>query len=231
LIDNADLFPEGESNTLSVNTFMRVHRICHQILRMFPTTEARYAILRDALKKATKSIYSIVYELTIQNLEHQENSDTYLPTEHRDLSPDHLLKLREDAVRKIEYWARIERLAEHPKLLPILQAWKAWGNESDCKTYVKKIIHEDRGLLAFLGAALKIPVEQTFTKLEKSADWKLYLDNITDFIPLDDVEGCAKNLFESEEFEKLREKEQLAILIFLDLINAQTSKVIPKTTV
>lgn len=231
LIDNGDLFPEGESNTLSVNTMMRIHRICHQILRLFGTTEERYSILHEAIRKTSKSIYSIVFELTIQGQEHQENTDTFLPLEHRDITPDQLYKLREEAVRKIEYWARIGRLAEHPKILPILQAWKAWGKEEDCTAYVEQIINDDKGLLAFLGAALKVPVEQTITNLEKSSDWLAYLTNVTDFVALDKIEPRAKAVFESEEFEILREKEQLAVLIFLDLINANTIKVIPNTTV
>jgi predicted KAP-like P-loop ATPase len=231
LYDNGDLFPEDESTQLRFNIFMRIHRICHQILRMFPTTEERYAIMRDAIKKSSKSIYTLIYELTAQGEQHLENTDTYLPLEHRDITPDQLDKLKADAVRKIEFWASIGRLAEHPKVLLILKAWKKWGNDADCSTYVERMIQEDKGLLAFLGAALKIPVDQVMTKLQKSSDWKSYLENITDFIPIDKVEERAKLVFESDEFEKLQEIDQLAVLIFLDMINAKTVKVIPKTTV
>lgn len=229
LIDSADLFPEGLSTPLSFNTAMRVHRICHQLLRRFKTTEERFTILERAISQANKSLYSIVNELTLQGQEHIENEDTYLPLEHRDLLPEQLAQLRTAAAEKIKFWARISRLSEHPKLLPILKAWKAWGNEEDCRLFVELTLRNEKGLLAFLCATLKDPIDQTMIKLKKNPEWINALGNITQFIPLDTVEPFAKTLFEDDSFEKLQEKEQLALLIFLDLINAQTIKVISKT--
>ena len=231
LIDNGDLFPEGESNLLSFSALMRIHRICQQILRSYAHTEERYAVLRDAIKRATKSIYSIVHELREQNAEHTEDSDTYLPQEHRSITPDQLMKLQEDAVRKIEYWARIGRLGEHPKLLLILQAWQEWGNSDDSKRFVNELIKDDKGLLAFLGTVLKDPIEQVSTNLQKNPEWVAYLETIKAFVSLEAVEERAKVVFEGEDFEKLKEKEQLSVLILLDLLNAKTVKVIPNTTV
>lgn len=231
LLDSGDLFPEGETNLLNFNTPMRIHRICHQLLHSLPSNKKRFEILEAAINESNKSLFSIVNEVTLQGLEHLQNSDTFLPSEHRDLSTDQLRKLQETAVDKIEFWARIDRLAEHPKLLPILYAWKSWGNGANCTQYIAKVIREPKGLLAFLGAALQIPIEQVIAKLEKNIEWKKYLDNISAFIPIEEVEPFAVALFEDESFEKLREKEQLSILIFLDLINAKTIKVIPKTTI
>jgi predicted KAP-like P-loop ATPase len=231
LIDNADLFPEGGNNPLSFNTAMRVHRICHQLLRSYSKTTERYDILRTSINKASKSLYIIVHELNAQTQQHEENADTFLPLEHRDITPDQLGKLCQEAVKKIEYWANNGRLAEHPKMLPILRAWKNWGSDADCESFLEKTIQDDKGLLAFLGAALQVPVEQAITKLEKNSSWKEYLENISDFIPIAKIEPRAKEIFEGDAFETLREKEQLAVLIFLDLIDAKTIKVIPKTTV
>jgi predicted KAP-like P-loop ATPase len=231
LLDNGDLFPEGENNPLSFSSLMRIHRICQQVLKSYPRTEDRYAVLRDAIKKATKSIYSIIHELNVQSGEHLENTDTYLPLEHRILTPDQLDKLREDAVRKIQYWARIGRLGEHPKLMLILDAWRDWGDVVASQEFVETLIQDNKGLLAFLGAALKTPIDQVATKLQKNADWKNNLEDIKAFVPLEKVEEHAKVLFEGDDFEILTEKEQLSVLIFLDLVNAKTLKVIPNTTV
>ncbi len=240
LFDNGDLFPQDdEKNVLRFDTLMRIHRICQQILRQYPDTEKRYAVLEEAIKKANKSLYTIVHELTVQAQQHTEESATYLPLEYRDITPEQLFKLQQHTVRKIQYWAEIGRLGEHPTLLPILRAWIAWGNAEDCKHFVSELIQnpqddedqKDKGILAFLAAALKEPIDQVMTKLEKSSDWKSYLENITDFIPAAEVEERAKAIFEGDEFEKLSEKEQLGILIFLDMVNAKTIKVIPKTTV
>ncbi|MDR3478814.1 MAG: P-loop NTPase fold protein [Gammaproteobacteria bacterium] len=230
LIDCADLFPEGKTTLLSFDSDMRVHRICHQLLRTFSKTEERFAILQEAITKATKSLHIIVRELMIQGQEHIESEDTFLPASHRDLSGEQLMALRNLAVEKIQYWAHNGRLAEHPKLLPILYAWKAWGSEDECREYIMKMIQDEKGLLAFLGATLQLPVEQVMTKLAKNPDWIESLNNITYFIPTDDVLPAAKAIFEGDGFEQLREKEQVAVLMFLDLTNAKTTKLIPKTT-
>ncbi len=231
LLDCGDLFPEGETTPLSFNTAMRIHRICHQLLHCIPESNERFDMMKEAIMKANKSLYSIVHELTIQSKQHNEIDDTFLPIEHRDFAPEYLRQLQELAVEKIEFWARIGRLIEHPKLLPILFAWKAWASHAACVNFLEQAVQEDKGLLAFLGAALQVPVEQALAKQEKNPDWKNYLENITYFMPTSTLEARATALFENDNFEKLREKEQLAVLIFLDFTDAKTTKVIPNTTV
>lgn len=225
LIDGADLFPQGENNVLGFNTAMRVHRILHQLLRRFSSHEERYKILSTAIEKADKSLYIIVHEIKEQQKEHIDNTDTYIPLAHRDFSPDQLLSLQKLAVTKILSWVKIGRLIEHPKLIPILYAWKAWGDEEECKRYIAEVTQNYRGLLAFLGAALQIPIEQTMSKLQPDAGWQSYLKNIEDFIPTSMLLDLAKQLFADNAFVKLREKEQVAILIFLDLVKPDAIKV------
>lgn len=231
LIDGADLFPEGENSPVSFNTPMRIHRIIHQLLRRIETSQERFDIFREAIEKSTNSLYIMVHEMTVQGEEHDENADTVLPSEQRDFTTEQLRALQKAVVRKIMSWADRGRLPEHPKLLPILYAWKNWGFENDCKHYVSQFTKEDRGLLALLSAAFKIPIDQAMTKLKISEDWKPYLTNIENFISIKEIEGHAVKMFEDITFESLREREQLAILIFLNLIQAKTVKVIPKTTV
>jgi predicted KAP-like P-loop ATPase len=231
LFDSGDLFPEGKSNFLSYDIPTRIHRICHQLLHCLSTTEKRFKLYKEAIKKANKSIYIIIHELIHQSHQHLESEDTFLPLQHRDFTPLQLAQLKELAVEKIALWARIGRLVEHPKLLPILYAWQEWDKEEACKRFVELIINDNKGLLAFLSAALKRPIEQAIAKQEKDPQWKKYLENITHFIAISSVEPKAKAIFEDENFETLQEEEQLAVLIFLNLIDAQTIKTIPDTAV
>jgi hypothetical protein len=69
------------------------------------------------------------------------------------------------------------------------------------------------------------------TKYHQTPEWEKSLENITAFIPVMQLQQHATAVFEDEYFEKLREREQLAVMIFLDLIKAPTQKNIPKTTV
>ncbi len=226
LMDNADLFPEGDAGVLSCNTAMRIHRIFQQLMQRFPSHDERFGIFSDAIKKASNSIYIIVHEIREQNKEHMESAETYVPIEHRQFSPEQLRKLQALAVSKILSWVEMRRLSEHPQFLSLLQAWKAWGNERECREYIETLTKEDRGLLAFLCAALKKPIEQTMTKLEPSLTWNSYLKNIDDFIPSNALVPHAKQMFEAPSFDKLREKEQVALLIFLDLVKPDTVKII-----
>ncbi len=229
LLDNGDLFPEGESSLLRFNTPMRIHRIIHNFLRHFEKEELRFTLLRHAVLKATKSVHIIVHEVESLSQEHAGEAETLLPMEFREVSAEHLLVLRKLAVERIQFWARTERLAEHPKLLPILYAWKDWGTGEDCKRYVQKITLEDVGLLAFLRAIFQEPIEQALRHYQKDASWDESLKRIGDFCPPKWLEQHAKAMFEDLEFEKLREREQLALMIFLDLMKTETAKEMPRT--
>jgi predicted KAP-like P-loop ATPase len=229
LMNNADLFPEGDNSILSCNTATRIHRIFHELLKHFTKNEERFVIFSNAIQKANNSLYIIVHELEEQYKEHVESEDAYVPLEYRDFSPEQLSALQQLAVAKILSWVDMKRLAEHPKLLPLLLAWKKWGNAEDCKQYVATITQDDRGFLAFLCAALKEPIEQTIIKLKPNPAWRSYLENINAFIPSRELIPHAKQLFEDVSFDKLREKEQVALLIFLDLVEPNTIKIQPQT--
>lgn len=230
LFDSGDLFPEGEDNLLNVNTPMRIHRILHQVIQRL-NVESRQTTYINAIRKSNKSLYITIHELQQQSSLHSEINDTLIENQSTDFTIESLEHLKNEAVSKIREWAAVGRLQEHPKLLQILIAWKAWGEENESQSYVRQLIRTDAGLIAFLSATLKKPINDAYMQLERNPDWHLALANIEEFIAPTELVHAAKRLFEAIDFEKLREKEQLALMIFLDLINADTLKMIPKTTV
>lgn len=231
LLENGDLFPHGIGGLLTLDTPMRIHRIIHALLKRVVNTEERFVLLQNGITSASKSIYTLVYEMREQGREHIEESDTFVPEEYRDISPAQLQILRKLTVDKIQYWAVHGSLSDHPQLLPILRAWLDWGNKNDCKQFVKKLTDTDKGLVIFLVQTLAKAITQTMNQYQKDPAWLSFLNDIDDFIPSDDLESHARLLFEDEHFEKLREREQLALMIFLDLIKSNANKIIPKTTV
>jgi predicted KAP-like P-loop ATPase len=231
LLDNGDLFPEGSSGPLHLATSMRIHRIIHALLRRIPSTDERHEILSEAIVHATKSLYIIVHELNEQGREHLETEEVFLPLEFRDLSNEQLYSLRDLAINNIKVWAKDGRLMDHPRLLPILQAWLSWSNNNECHDYIETLTESDHGLVVFLLATLDKAITQTETEYTRSPDWEIYLEDIKSFIAIEKIDAHARALFEDGYFEKLREKEQLALLIFLDLIKIDTTKTIPSTSV
>ncbi len=231
LIDNGDLFPANNgSGPLSLETPMRIHRIIHDLLHRIPTPEQRFTIMETAINHATKSIYIIVHELREQSREHIEGEDTFLPLEYRDFTPEELAALKKICVKRIEYWSQHDMLQDYPLLLPVLYAWQEWGSPAACNAFVVSLTNTDRGIVSFLSAILSEAITEAMTRYEKNQSWEKYLDDINDFIPPKQIEAHAKLLFENEYFEKLREREQLALMIFLDLMKSDTKKEIRKTT-
>lgn len=231
LIDNGDLFPMGNAGLLSLDTPMRIHRIIHGLLKRIDRQEDRYNILHDAINGSTKSLYIMVHEIKEQSREHAEAEDTFLPLAYRDLSPNQLTRLKSLVIDRINSWAEHGQLADHPKLIPILLAWMKWEHGDACQQYVTKLTKSDKGLVSFLVAALSKPIDQAMTKYEKNTAWDKYLDDISALVDPYELEETAKTLFEDGYFEKLREREQLGIMIFLDLIKSASVKVIPNTTI
>lgn len=107
-----------------------------------------------------------MHELNVQGQAYQETEDTVVSFSERDITSSQLAVLQKLAVAKILYWAEIGRLIEHPRLLPILYAWKAWGDEGECTRYLIQVTQEDKGLLAFLCAAFQTPIDEALTKFE-----------------------------------------------------------------
>lgn len=230
LLDNGDLFPEGINGPLSLDTPMHIHRIVHDLLQRINSPDQRFEIMQAAIANATKSIFILTHELQEQAREHSQDEDTYMPADCRDLTTSQLGSLKKLCVLRIEYWAKHGSLDEHPKLLPILNAWMSWGSEQKCRNYVDELSQRDRGIISFLSCILEDAINQAMTNYEKSVSWEKYIDEISFYIDPKRLEQHAVSLFEDAYFEKLREREQLALMIFLDLMKSKTEKTIPQTS-
>lgn len=220
--DTADLFPKGIDSPLSFDTFTRLHRI---ICRLFEkvTVEKRFDMLMVAIEKMKNSILFAIYEL-------KEWTNVDASVSQKAFSIQQVNALRKAICDKIAEWAMSGRLPEHPERLVIFYAWRDWGENKECEHYIRLLVQEDPGLVSFLQAALHQPILDAMTEYKKKADWANALNHITYFVPIDLITERAIAIFEDGYFEKLRESEQLAIVIFLDLVQAETQKVIPKTT-
>ncbi len=232
LVDNGDLFPPNpEAGLLSLDTPMRIYRIIHALLQRISSKTQRLDIMKNAINHATKSIYIIVYELREQSREHHEDETAFVPVEYRDFTPEELNGLKQLCVEKIKTWAHHHALVDYPYLLSILYAWREWGSETECRDYVSELTNTDPGLVSFLTAILDEAINQAMTRYEKLNTWDKHLDSINNFIAPEKLVPRAEILFEDEHFEKLREREQLALLIFLDLMKSNSIKKVRKTTV
>lgn len=70
LMDIGDLFPEGNSGLIETATPMRLHRLFYKLSHRFDSHERRFNIFKRAIEKTTRSLYTIVYEVSEQDRQH-----------------------------------------------------------------------------------------------------------------------------------------------------------------
>ena len=227
LLDNGDFFPnQVEEDPLFIATPLRIQRIIHSLLTRIHLKQ-REQILRRAIGQLSKSLYIAIRVLLEEEYisSHEESLAVYRPL----MTAQQLNKLHMQMIAHIEQWAMSDRLAEHPHFEKILAYWLRFSPE-DMRIWLAKLVTTDRGLLAFLVAMLREPIKLAMTEYVKNPAWQEQVQAVGTFISPVDLVAHARSLFEDVYFEKLRETEQLALLIFLDEMQVKTNKIITKTS-
>ena len=95
LMDIGDLFPEGDLEPFGADTPMRLLRLFYQLSHRFDTHEKRFNIFKRAIEKATRSLFTVVREVSVQGQQHGKYSpkETPEPKEKLTVNPEQLEKL------------------------------------------------------------------------------------------------------------------------------------------
>ncbi len=227
LLDNGDLFPPGYSSLLSLDTPAHIHRII-QGLFFAESQESKFNLLLNGIHYATNSLAILIHEVKAQI--HEEQVSTNLPALLPEFNIEQIDALKLACVNQIKSWADSERLISHPQLAYLLENWLSWDSEGACQRYIKKITDTDAGLVSFLCALLTKPIDQSIALNPDKSQWETYLVTMKTFISPLALKEHAELIFKDGYFEKLREREQLAILIFLDLVKSDSIKELPQTS-
>jgi predicted KAP-like P-loop ATPase len=195
LLDCGDLFPPE-----NINIPPHIHQIIQHLL-IKVTEEQKFNTLQTAITNTNMSLYLPVYEVLHQ---------TSLP-------PIQLKTLQNIIIKKIEQWAQENHLIEHPHLPEILFVWKTWGAKGNNTNFIAKLVKTDENVIKFILAFLRSAVNKFRKDITRKAEWQQELDKIAEFIPLKQIEPRIAEIFkDSSRFRSLRDREQVAILIFLD---------------
>ena len=195
LLDCGDLLPPE-----NINIPPHIHQIIQHLLNKLPEQQ-KFSALQTAITNTNMSLYLPVYEVLQQ---------TSLPTSQ-------LKTLQNIVIKKIEQWAHENRLIEHPHLPEILFAWKTWGAKRNNTNFIVKLVKTDENLIKFILAFLRTSVNEFRKDITRKPEWQQDLDKIAQFIPLEQIEPRIAEIFkDSSRFRSLRERKQVAILIFLD---------------
>ena len=223
LMDIGDLFPEGDSGFFRIDTPMRLLRLFYQLSHRFDSHETRFNIFKCAMEKATRSIYTIVHEVSVQDQQHgkYDSKETPEPEEKLTVNSEQLEELEKLACKKIESWAEDGRLAKHRHLPSILFRWKDWGKRGKINNFVNNMIKNDDGLIDFITSFLSKSTSQGMSDYVAKIHWRIDLKSVGEFVDLTEVEQRIRKIFSSSDFEQLDGRKKLAIRTFLDTIDGK----------
>ena len=223
LMDIGDLFPEGDSGFFGTDTPMRILRLCYQLTHRFDSYEKRFNIFKHAIKKATRSLYTIVHEIGVQDQGHAKygSKETPQPKDEMTVNKEQLEKLEKFACGKIEGWAKDGRLKKHKHLPSILFRWREWGQRNEINNFVNNMIKTDDGLIDFIASFLSKSTIHGLSDYTAKIDWRINIKNVEEFVDLKEVESRIRKILSSSDFKELDERKKLAIKTFLDTIDGK----------
>lgn len=223
LMDIGDLFPEGESGFFEIDTPMRILRICYQLSQRLDTHEKRFKVFKNAMEKATRSLFTIVHEVSVQDQQHGKYhpKDTPTPEEKRTVNAEQLKVLEEIALNKIETWANDGRLKKHKKLAYILFMWRGWGGGDKVNRFVENMIESDEGLIDFITAFLTKSKSLGMEDYVYKVHWRIDIKSIEKFIEIKKIERRIRNIINSEKYAHLDERQKIALRTFIDTIDGK----------
>jgi len=223
LMDIGDSFPEGDSGFLGTDTPLRLLRLFDQLSHRFDSHERRFNIFKRAMEKATRSLYTIVNEVSLQDQQHAKYDSKEIPEPEEKLTvnSEQLEELEKLACNKIESWAEDGRLAKHRHLSFILFRWKDWGQQDKINSFVKNMIKNDDGLIDFITSFLSKSKSHVISDYVAKTHWRIHLKNIEEFVDLKEVEPRIRKIFSSSDFEQFDDRKKLAISTFLDSIDGK----------
>jgi len=190
--------------------------ICNKLINELGSHEEKYNILKNAIEKSTKSLFTIVY--MVDNILDHESE--YI--EKKSFTSEEKNKIKEIVLKKIESWANNGQLKNHKKLLYILFRWKEWGHKDKIINFINNMIENDEGLINFITAFLKDIKRSSLSDYTyNSSKVKIDLKEIAEFIEIKNILPRVRNIVNSERFHTFDEKQKIALQTFIDTVDGK----------
>ena len=207
------IIPEDENKgLLNFGNDLRITRIIWQLLQRYNDKNSKFNVLKTAFENG--QAISIMVKMIILLYElYQKTSNS---EEKRILDKEHLDVLQEITLEKIKNAPTDNSLLYTPLFPLVLNNWKENGNTDELNNWINQIVNSDEKLPTFLANFLQKKHSWTFSDRVTKINWTLNLNWLKSFIDLDLVEEkCKKLLSNKTLFDKLNERQKLAIELFL----------------
>ena len=226
LMDLGDLFPEGQGGMFERDTSMKVMRLMYQLSRRYASHDERFELCRSAIEQATRSLYTVVFEVGLQGQQHgkfRANNEPADPEEKRTVNPVQLDVLEKLAVQKITEWAADGRLTGHSNLISILYKWKHWATDgpSQVTSFVNSMVQDDEGLVTLIaGFEGKAFVSSGSDRVSR-VEYRMNLKTVEEFLQLESIGPRSRAIAASDQFGSLPADHQRAVKTFLDTVDGK----------
>jgi len=226
LMDLGDLFPEGPGGMFERDTSMKVMRLMYQLSRRYESHDERFELCRAAIVQATRSLYTIVREVSLQGQQHgkfRANNESADPEDRRTVNSAQLDELEKLAVGKISEWAADGRLKAQVNLISILYKWKHWAVDGAAQVaaFVSSMAQDDEGLLMLLaGFEGKAFVNSGSDRVSR-VEYRINLKTVEEFLQLESIEPRLRAIAASDILGIVSAERQRAIKTFLDTVDGK----------
>jgi len=215
LMDVGDLLPEGDLNISDLYT--KLHRLFDKLSHRFESYDERFNIFKRAIEKSTKSLYTIVHEISLQKkpFGKYRSQENLVSTDEPTVKSEQFEELKKLAYNKLQIWAKDGKLTKHKYLVYILLELKEWGQKGEVDKLVKDMIKNDEGLVDFITSFLTRVYPHNSSDSQEKRHWRID-GSIENFIGLKEIEQRIRKIFNSPDFAQLEDQKKLAIETFLN---------------
>ena len=220
LMDVGDLLLEGDLNISGL--YAKLHRLFDKLIHRFESYDERFRIFKGAIEKSTRSLYTIVHEISLQKkpFGKYRSQENLVSTDEPTVKLEQFEELKKLVYNKLQIWAKDGKLAKHKYLVYILLELKDWKLEGEVDKLVNDMIKSDEGLIDFITSFLSKTTSYSSLDSEEKINWQID-ESIKNFVDLKEIEPRIRKIFNSSDFAQLDDQKKLAIETFLNTIDGK----------
>jgi len=224
MFNRGDFLPE--SNRYLFSSELNLTILAKRLLERISDRETRAAIYKNIITYVDLSLYSIVYDISINAQQQgEDNPDQVDPESEWTLTTIDLEDIKKLLCIKIEEWAKEDKLEQHPKIIYIVSRWRRWGNKENVQNYINTKLITAKSIPNFLHSSCSIVTSQGINlfgglgDLVSTKKMRIDFKLLSEFAPIEVIEPIARKIKQSENYNLLKDYEKEGIDLFLDQID------------
>lgn len=223
LYNRGDFLPK--SNHYLFYSVLKLTFLAERLIERIFEKEERAAIYKRIIAYVELSLYSIVYDISINAQQQgEDNPNKIKPESEWILTANDLEDIKKLLLIRIEEWACNGKLEQHREVDQLLYRWKKWGDEGKMHNFIVDKLLTDKNLPNFLSCFCRsIPgygfnptgVSDHVPNITKSMNFKW----LSEFAPIEVIEPITRKIKQSENYNLLNNDDKEGIDLFLDQID------------